>query len=158
FAFLGIRGAEDRPCQRAQENSSCSHRESSTRRSRKNSAGRPDVTALHPWTCATGLNFLHAAEVPSNSTLQRRDVMANRPFGDELLALEKRYWTAMKKKDAAEAMKLTYDTCIITGPQGVREVDHQSLATMMQDTSSTLESFELHDVNVKRVGDEVAII
>jgi ketosteroid isomerase-like protein len=84
--------------------------------------------------------------------------MANRSFADELLALEKRYWTAIKKKDAADAMRLSYDPCIVTGPQGVSELDHKSLSKMLQEAPWTLESFELEDVNVKRIGDEVAIV
>jgi hypothetical protein len=84
--------------------------------------------------------------------------MANRSFADEMLALEKRYWTALKKKDAADAMRLTHDPCVVTGPQGVSELDHKSLSKMLQDAPWNLESFELEDVNVKRIGDEVAIV
>jgi hypothetical protein len=84
--------------------------------------------------------------------------MAIRSFADELLALEKRYWTAIRKKDAADATKLTHDPCIITGPQGVSEVDHKSLSRMLTDARWTLERFEIEDANVKRIGDEVAIV
>src|SRR5262245_17661320 len=90
--------------------------------------------------------------------LRTGDIMAVKSFADELFTLEKRYWNVLKKKDAAEAAKLTCDPCIVTGPQGVSELDHKALAKMITDAPWTLEHFDFEDVNVKRIGDEVAIV
>jgi hypothetical protein len=84
--------------------------------------------------------------------------MANRPVAEELLSLEKRYWTAMKQKDPNAAMRLTHDPCLVAGASGVSEVDHKALALMMKDAPWTLDKFELSDVKVKQIGDEVAIV
>jgi hypothetical protein len=84
--------------------------------------------------------------------------MANQPIAEELLALEKRYWTAIKQKDANAAMRLTHDPCIVTGASGVSELDHKTLAQLMKDAPWTLDHFEIGDVTVKRIGDEVAIV
>ena len=84
--------------------------------------------------------------------------MANRPVAEELLALEKRYWTAIKDKDANAAMRLTHEPCLIAGARGVSQLDHKALAQMMTNAPWTLDRFELSDVKVKQVGDEVAIV
>ena len=84
--------------------------------------------------------------------------MANRPIAEEILALEKRYWNALKHKDANMAMRLTYEPCIVTGAQGVAHLDHPALAKMLQGASWNLEHFELEDAQVKLLSDDVAII
>ena len=84
--------------------------------------------------------------------------MANRPISEELLTLEKRYWTALKQKDANAAMRLSYEPSIVTGPQGVSELDHKQLAAMMEGASWSLDHFELSDPRVKLLSDDVAII
>jgi ketosteroid isomerase-like protein len=85
--------------------------------------------------------------------------MANRPIAEELLALEKRYWNAIKQKDTNAAIRLTLDPCILSGPKGVSSVDHQMLAKLMMDGGSrNLERFELQDPQVKLLSDDVAVI
>ena len=84
--------------------------------------------------------------------------MANRPISEELLALEKQYWNALKKKDVNAALRLTADPCILTGPQGVSQIGHQALAQMMEAASWNLDHFELTNPQVKLLSDDVAII
>jgi ketosteroid isomerase-like protein len=84
--------------------------------------------------------------------------MANRPIAEELLALEKRYWNALKHKDTNAAMRLTAEPCIVAGAQGVAQIDHRGLAKMMENASWDLEHFELEDAQVKLVSDDVAIV
>jgi len=76
----------------------------------------------------------------------------------ELLDLEKRYWTAIKEKDAVVAMQLTHDPCILTGPQGLSSLDRQTLGQMMEQAPYTLKDFELDDVRVQVLRDDVAIV
>jgi len=45
--------------------------------------------------------------------------MTKTPIEQELLALEKQYWQAIKDKDADAAMRLSDDPCIVTGAQRV---------------------------------------
>ena len=71
---------------------------------------------------------------------------------------EQRYWNAIKDKDRIEAMHLTLDPCIITGAQGVHEVDRESFATMMESGDWSLEDFELDDMQVRVLSDDVAIV
>jgi hypothetical protein len=80
------------------------------------------------------------------------------PFEIELIALEKQFWQAMKDKDAATAVRLTNDPCIVTGAQGVARIDHATFARMMGSTQSTLLDFDLTDIVVEKLSDDVAIV
>jgi uncharacterized protein (TIGR02246 family) len=84
--------------------------------------------------------------------------MARTNVEKELVELEKRYWTAIKEKDAVVALQLTHDPCIVTGAQGVSALDRAAFARMMEAAPWTLEKFELDDVRVQLVRDDVAIV
>jgi uncharacterized protein (TIGR02246 family) len=85
--------------------------------------------------------------------------MATRAVEQELLALEKKYWQAIKDKDANAAMRLSDDQCIITGAQGVGRVDKQTLARMMTSAAYTLQDFKIgDDAQVRLLGDDVAVL
>ena len=84
--------------------------------------------------------------------------MAKSNVANELLDLEKRYWQAIKDRDAGVAMQLTHDPCILTGPQGLSSLDRETLGRMMKQAPYTLEDYELDDVQVQMVRDDVAIV
>ena len=84
--------------------------------------------------------------------------MANTTLANELLDLEKQYWTAIKERDAEAAGRLTDEECIVTGAQGVGRVNRQALAAMLKDAPYTLHEFELKDPEVRQLGDDVAIL
>lgn len=77
----------------------------------------------------------------------------------EIVELERQYWQALKEKDIDTALRLTDDPCIVSGAQGIAQIDHQTFETMMQSASWTLNTFELgDDVQVRLVQDDVAIV
>lgn len=77
----------------------------------------------------------------------------------ELLALEKEYWQAIKDKDADTAVRLSDDPCIVTGAQGVGRIGGQALARMMKTSSYTLHDFKISDdAEVRLLGDDVAVL
>jgi hypothetical protein len=85
--------------------------------------------------------------------------MANRAVVKELLDLERQYWQAIKDKDAATAMRLSDEPCIVAGAQGVGRLAKAELSAMIDNASYTLESFELKDdVQVEMLGDDVALL
>jgi uncharacterized protein (TIGR02246 family) len=85
--------------------------------------------------------------------------MATKTIEQELLALEKRYWQAMKDKDGAAAAELTDEACLIAGAQGVVEVDRRTLVGMMEDASWTMQEFSIgDDVHVRRLDADTAIL
>jgi Domain of unknown function (DUF4440) len=84
--------------------------------------------------------------------------MATRAVEQALLALEKKYWQAIKDKDADAAMGLSDDQCIITGAQGVGRIDKQTLARMMTAAAYTLQDFKIgDDAQVRLLGNDVAV-
>jgi ketosteroid isomerase-like protein len=77
---------------------------------------------------------------------------------NELLELETRFWNAMKEKDVEAAVRLADDPCIVTGAQGVSQIDKKTFAKMMETANWTLHDFKFEDVKVQRLSNDVAII
>ncbi len=75
-----------------------------------------------------------------------------------LVQLEKQFWQSMKDKDPAAAANLSAETCILTGAQGVAGIDRQTLARMLAGATWTIEDFEISDVHVQELTEDVAII
>lgn len=85
--------------------------------------------------------------------------MVTRTIQKELANLERQYWRAIKEKDVDAAIRLSDDPCIVTGSQGIAQVDRQALERMMPGASWTLNAFELSDdIQVRRLGKNVAIV
>jgi uncharacterized protein (TIGR02246 family) len=84
--------------------------------------------------------------------------MATRTVEHELIELETQYWQAIKNKDADVAMRLTDDECILTGAQGVSRIERQAFAGLMNAAPYTLHEFQLSDVQVRLVRDDVAVV
>ena len=85
--------------------------------------------------------------------------MATKSVAKELLELEKRYWQALKDNDVQTALSLTDDQCIVTGAQGVGNIDKKSLENMLTQPSYTVDDFELDDdMQVHLLNNDVAIV
>ena len=78
----------------------------------------------------------------------------------ELLDLERRFWDAMKTKDARRTEQMTDDGCIIVGAQGVSAIDGKTMGKLTTEGKWQLEQFAIEDKNtqVRFVGDDVAIV
>ena len=77
---------------------------------------------------------------------------------NDFLALEQKFWQAMKDKDIETALSLTADPCIVAGPQGVMQVDKPTFEKMMKTGAWTLNEFEILDVKVQRLSEDVVVI
>jgi uncharacterized protein (TIGR02246 family) len=77
---------------------------------------------------------------------------------DDLVRLETRFWQAMVDKDPDAALKLVNDPCIVTGAQGVARIGKDKFAQLMKGGEWTLHKFELSDVEVQQLTDDVAVI
>jgi len=77
-----------------------------------------------------------------------------------LLELEKRFWDAMRNKDAGTAAHLTDDGCIIVGAQGVSAVDQRTMGKMTTEGPWQLQQYSFDDrtTQVRFVNDDVAIV
>lgn len=84
--------------------------------------------------------------------------MANPSVEQELIELERQFWQAMKDRDASTAVRLSDDTTIVAGPQGVASIDKSAIRGIVDDAKYTLDEFDLHDAEVRLISDDVAII
>ena len=85
--------------------------------------------------------------------------MATKTIDDELLGLEKRYWQAIQDQDVDAALRLTDESCIVTGAQGIGMIDRQTLAAMMKATTYSLKRFEIKPgAQVRLLRDDVALV
>jgi hypothetical protein len=89
---------------------------------------------------------------------QQGDRMTPQAAEKELMQLENRYWQALKEKDVDAAIRLTDDPCILTGAQGLASIDHETLKGMMTDAPYSLNAYDLRDVQVRMLSDDVAIV
>lgn len=78
---------------------------------------------------------------------------------EELLALEKQYWEAIRSRDGATATRLSDARCLVVGPQGIGKLDRQALADAIENAPYELKKFRLDDdVQVSTIADGVALI
>lgn len=85
--------------------------------------------------------------------------MASKTGEQEVLALEKQYWQAIKNRDVEGALRLTDDPCLVAGAQGVRRLDKETFKSMMKAMPSTLHDFDVRDgAEVRLLSDNVAIV
>lgn len=79
-------------------------------------------------------------------------------IGREVLALEKKYWNAIKQRDASTAVSLSADPCVVVGAQGVGELDNATLARMMEKATYRLKDFSFDNVRVRHITEDVVAV
>lgn len=84
--------------------------------------------------------------------------MTPSPSKDEIIALEKSYWDAMKRKDGARTAQLSGQTALVTGARGVSSIAKDKMGKMTESEDWTLESYDFKDVEVTVPTPDVAII
>ena len=84
--------------------------------------------------------------------------MAQTGVEKALVELETQFWQAVQDQDAAAAKRLTDDSCLVTGSQGVSRIDHKALEGMMRAGTHTLERFDLSEFDVRLLSKDVALI
>ena len=78
----------------------------------------------------------------------------------QVLEVEKRFWDAMKKKDAQTASRMTDDGCIVVGAQGASTIDSKTMGKLTSEGAWELKRFAIDEkkAEVRFVGDDVAIV
>jgi len=77
----------------------------------------------------------------------------------ELLELESNYWRAIRDKDGASAARMTDESCILTGPGGIRSIDRSGLQALMTNGSTDVRDFALGaHPEVRFITDDVAVV
>ena len=82
----------------------------------------------------------------------------SKPSKDEIIALEKSYWDAMKSKDGAKSAELSGTISLVTGANGVTSIAKAKMGKMTEDGNWTLDSYKFGDVQVVTPTPDVAII
>ena len=77
---------------------------------------------------------------------------------DEIIALEKEYWDAMKRKDGKRTAQLSGKTALTTGARGVTSISKAKMGEMTESGDWSLDSYDFSDVEVINPTDNVAII
>jgi hypothetical protein len=77
---------------------------------------------------------------------------------EEIVALEKDYWDAMKRKDGKRASQLSGKLALTTSARGVTSIPKAKMGKMTEEGNWTLESYAFDDVEVVTPADDVAII
>jgi hypothetical protein len=91
-----------------------------------------------------------------NSWPEEEKIMSSET--DEIIALEKSYWDAMKAKDGERTAALSGKTSLVSGQRGVMSIDKDKMGAMTEEGEWTLESYGFEDVLVTRPTSDVAII
>ncbi len=81
-----------------------------------------------------------------------------KPTKTEIVDLEKSYWDAMKAKDGDKTAKLSGQTSLVTGAQGVMSIPRSKMGKMTEEGDWELESYSFDDVEVSTPAPDVAII
>ena len=81
-----------------------------------------------------------------------------KPTRNEIIALEKSYWDAMKRKDGDRTAALSGETSLVTGMNGVMTVAKDKMGAMTEQGDWTLESYVFDDIEVAVPTPDVAII
>jgi ketosteroid isomerase-like protein len=84
--------------------------------------------------------------------------MAANSVEKELLDLETQYWTAVKAKDVDTVLSLSDDPCLVVGPRGVASIDNEKLRAMMESAAHSLLNFDLTEVQVRMLSQELGIV
>jgi hypothetical protein len=78
----------------------------------------------------------------------------------EVLDIERRFWDAIKAKDAGATARMTDDGCIIVGAQGVSSIDAKTMGKLTEEGQWKLENYTFDEKNtqVRFISDDIAVV
>ncbi len=76
---------------------------------------------------------------------------------DTFLALERRFWDAMKDQDGTSAMDLSDDPTVVVGAQGAAELPRPTMREMLETPTWKLLSYAIEDLIVREVAPDTVI-
>ncbi len=81
-------------------------------------------------------------------------------INQEILTLERQFWTAMREQDLTKAMQLTEFPCIVAGAHGLQSIDKEQFIKMFQSSQETIRYFDVDEKNaeVMQVNDNTAVV
>lgn len=76
----------------------------------------------------------------------------------ELLAKERQYWNAIKEKDAATALSLSDEDCLVVGAQGIGALSKAALEKMLRGASYGLRDFSIEELRLRPISEDVMAV
>ena len=76
----------------------------------------------------------------------------------DIIDLEKKFWTAIQERDPDTATSLMADPCVLAGSSGVMALTRKDYARMAEDPSWELHTFKLDKIEVRFPSKEIAVI
>lgn len=80
------------------------------------------------------------------------------PTKDEIIALEKSYWDAIKSKDGHRTAELSAKSSLVTGARGVTRIPKEKMGKMTEEGNWTLKSYAFEDIEVSTPAPDIALI
>lgn len=77
---------------------------------------------------------------------------------DEIIALEKSYWEAIKAKDGSRTAELSGKSSLVTGDRGVMRIEREKMGRMTEEGNWTLDDYAFEHVEVSTPSPNVALI
>src|SRR5205085_11890043 len=118
------------------------------------------TTLFRSWCAASEVALRHR-----RSTLGRGENTMNtkddkdKELEKELLALERQYWNALKDRDVETVVRLSDDTTVVTGAQGVGALEKEKLGGMIEKATYEIREFEIDErVQMRKLSENVAIL
>ena len=89
----------------------------------------------------------------------KNDDDKDRQLEKELLALERQYWNALKDRDVETVVRLSDDTTLVTGAQGVGALEKEKLGAMIEKATYEIREFQIDErVQMRKLAENVAIL
>ena len=78
----------------------------------------------------------------------------------ELLALERSYWDALKDRDARTVGRMTSEACLVAGASGVSVFDPRSIAKLIESATYRIKDYRIdpQTVHVSHLSDDLVAI
>lgn len=80
------------------------------------------------------------------------------PTREDVIALEKSYWDAIKAKDGSRTQELSAKSSLVTGMRGVIRIAKDKMGKMTEEGDWTLDSYAFENVEVSTPTPDVALI
>ena len=86
-------------------------------------------------------------------------MQTSKTIKQEILNLEKKYWTAMKDQDLETALSLTDFPCFVAGARGYQVVDRPTFEKMFKSHEGSIKSFDFDETkfDVKQVSPDTVV-
>lgn len=78
--------------------------------------------------------------------------------GNDLIALEKKFWQSMVDEDTDTALSILDEPALMVSSHGAMQFDHAAYRRMAEQGAMVVKSFELSDVNVLFPSEDTAVL